>query len=378
MAITAKDVRSRALTRQSLLIAGVCVLGDGVGYLVRGPERFGPVELVVLVLLLAADAALATSPKRSGWVAAAQALLLPALALVAPGRTVTTAGLLVSAYRAGAWLRGPVAALALALLGGALVVATAIRGPLSLLDVAVLVTANTVLPWLVGRYTTGRKEYVDELRHQRELSLRDAEEELARALARERETIAADLHDVISHHVSAVGVHAAAARMRLGDDIAASRSLGAVETSSRAAMTDLRRLLELLHGEDPANQPGLAQLPELFAASGLEVSHVAYDDPQPVDPDVDLALYRTVQEMLTNARRYGDGSPVRVELEYADDQVILTARNRTGPSTETGTGRGLAGIARRAALLGGTAESGPVDDGKYWRTSVAIPREPRT
>jgi len=88
-----------------------------------------------------------------------------------------------------------------------------------------------------------------------------------------------------------------------------------------------------------------------------------------------------VQEMLTNARRHGDGSTVRVEVEHLDDRVVLTARNRTAApgaapraGLAAGTGRGLAGIARRAALLGGTVEHGPDEDGGYWRTSVSLPR----
>jgi signal transduction histidine kinase len=177
-------------------------------------------------------------------------------------------------------------------------------GTVSAVEVVVLAVSNTALPWLVGRSTTTRKAYVDGLRHQRELTVRDAEAEIAAALAREREVIAADLHDVISHHVSAIGVHAAASRMRLPDgaDPAVRTSLGAVETSSRAAMTDLRRLLELLHGQDPADQPGLDQLPELLAgvrATGMDVRFMAYDEPRTLHPAVDLALYRTAQEVLT-------------------------------------------------------------------------------
>jgi signal transduction histidine kinase len=363
--------RARALTRQSLLVAAVCLTVDGLSYLVRGPDRIGPVEVAVLVGVLVADAALATAPSRSGWVAAAHALLLPAIAVVVPDRTASTAGLLVSAYRAGAWLRGRAAAASVVVLGTGMAVALVVQGTASWPNVLLLLTANTVLPWLVGRYTTARKAYVDELRHRREV-------QVARAVAREREAIAADLHDVISHHVSAIGVHAAAARMRLGaGDGEVSGSLGAVETSSRAAMTDLRRLLELLHGEDAGDQPGLAQLPDLFdgvRSSGLEVSFVAYDEPLPVDPEVDLALYRTAQEMLTNARRHGAGSTVRVELEYHDDRVVLTARNRAGPANHDGTGRGLAGIDNRVALLGGESSHGPVDDGEYWRTTVTLPR----
>ncbi|MEV7043893.1 histidine kinase [Amycolatopsis sp. NPDC051061] len=372
----------RSLARQSVLVGVVCLVIDVVSFLARGPAP-GPWNVVLLAGIVVADAALVSSPKFSGWVAVGHALLVPALALVLPGRSASTAGQLVGAYRAGAWLRGlPASAALVALCGGVLcsLLVSGLTAPASLVT---LVSANALLPWLVGRYTTARKAHVDELRHQREAALRDARAEVAAAVVKERETIAIDLHDVISHHVSAIGVHATAARLNLAavpvaDGGSVRTSLTAVETSSQAAMVDLRRLLSLLHeGDDSPEQPGAAMLPDLFEgvrSSGLQVTYVVYNTPHPLPRAVDTTLYRVAQEMMTNALRHGDGKAARVELDYGGDHVGLTTRNRIAASGDSpGLGVGLEGMRTRADALGGAASFGTVGDGHYWESSVTMP-----
>ncbi|QKV73768.1 sensor histidine kinase [Amycolatopsis sp. Hca4] len=284
--LPSRDAR-QSLARQAWLVAVMCVAIDGLSFLTRGPGP-GAWNAVLLAGVIAADLALATAPKLSGWVAVAHAAVIVALAFVMPGRNPSTAGQLVSSYRAGAWLRGRSAAAALTTVCAGILASVLITGltaPATLLGV---VAANALLPWLVGRYTTARKEHVDELRRQREAKVRDAEAEVAAAVTKERETIAVDLHDVISHHVSAIGVHAAAARLNLAGtaipgDNPVHTSLSAVQQSGQAAMVDLRRLLSLLHeGSESADQPGVAMLPDLFTglrASGLQVTFVVYQAP---------------------------------------------------------------------------------------------------
>ncbi|GHH39451.1 sensor histidine kinase [Lentzea cavernae] len=379
---------ARSLARQSIVVAAACLVTDVVSFATRGPD-LGPANLVFLAGIVVADAALATSPRLSGWVALVHAVLVPVLAVALPGRSASTAGQLVAGYRAGAWLRGRPATGSLVVLAAGVLSSLLISGLSEPVTVLSLVVANALLPWLVGRYTTARKEYVDELRNQREAAVRDAEAELDQALTREREAIAIDLHDVIAHHVSAIGVHATAARLNLVDHGTGPvhTSLAAVEGSSRAAMIDLRRLLSLLHeGEASPDQPGLAKLPDLFdgvRASGLQVSFVVYHDPRPVQRGIDTMLYRVVQEMMTNALRHGDGGTARVELEYGDDHVSVTARNRIRsgeehsrrdvPAGHQGMGLGLDGMRKRAEALGGSVQAGPAGDGQYWQTTVTMP-----
>lgn len=199
-----------------------------------------------------------------------------------------------------------------------------------------------------------------------------------RALADEREAIARDLHDVISHHVSAVGIHAGAARMALaGDHDATRRSLAAVESSSRAAMEDLRRQLDLLHGRADAGdrQPGLANIEELVdsvRAAGLAVEVDLPADGPHLPQSLDVTVYRIVQELLTNALRHGDGT-ARLTVRHLPAQVQIEASNPISAQSYSGESlhRGLDGMRRRADLFGGSVECS-VDENR-WRTTVSLP-----
>jgi signal transduction histidine kinase len=386
---------TRSLTRQSLLVAAVCVFADTFAFLFSGPmSTLRPQDWVVLAAVAAADAALALPARFSGWVAATHAVVQVAAALLTAGSSaghqVSGAGALIAGYRAGAWLRGAPAWLAL----GALVLGTAgarmITSGAGHEIVVVEVVKDALLPWLVGRYTTARRGYIAELERQAETQRRGARAAVDDAVNQERSAIARDLHDVISHHVSAIGVHAGAARMRLTaaaepHDIA--DSLAAVETSSRAAMFDLRRLLDLLHGDpaDATGQPGLDNIEELLDGvrrAGLPTRLITYGVVRPVSESLEIALYRITQEMLTNAQRHGDGTPVEVELRYGESTVSVTARNGIPTATADRAEeadesrpipRGLAGIRKRAAVFGGTVAYGPEPGGHRWETAAAFP-----
>ncbi len=210
---------------------------------------------------------LAGPARLSGWVAVAHAVL-PTIVLFSTGVRMASndSGQLIAGYRAGAWLRGVPAYASLAVLSGGLFTCALVMG--ADLGHAVLVAAKAgVLPWLVGRYTTARRSYLAELEKRSELEQRDAKAAVTKAITEERSAIARDLHDVIAHHVSAIGVHAGAARLGLQDgNERLTNSLRSVETASRAAMVDLRHLLDLLHGDktEGARQPGLDNVDELL------------------------------------------------------------------------------------------------------------------
>jgi signal transduction histidine kinase len=367
-----------------VLIAVVCLTADVASYLQHPAWTITWEGLLAIVI---ADAALALPPRYTGLVVLAHALIAVSTTVFIPGHQgglqLATAGSLVAAYLAGAWLRGNAAWLA-----GAALAAGTLSGRWfaghheATLRLMILVSANVLLPWLVGRYATALRAYVDELRHRGENERRDAEAAVAEAVIRERTAIARDLHDVISHHVSAIGMHAGAARMTLaarpGPD-AVAESLNAVETSSRAALADLRKLLDLLHGAaEGIGQPGLDNLDELLAGvrrSGLD-TRLSVDGPvQPLPSSLDIALYRVVQEMLTNALRHSDGGPVDISIHYDDGGLTLTARNGVGagaPRERTATSRGLASIRNRVAMFEGSVSYGPGPDGQ-WTTTVSVP-----
>lgn len=407
---TARDV-SGSLARQSLLVAAVTLVVDCLGFLLAQTSHAVTAgNWAVLAAVVLVDAALATSPRLSGVVAVAQAAVAVGGVALLPGRhpmpQLNDAGLLVSAYRAGAWLDlGPALLSVVCLVAGAVgsqLLGDRQPGPAAL---ALGPLANAVLPWLVGRYTTARRAYIAELEQRAERERVAARQALAEAIVEERSSIARDLHDVISHHVSAIGVHAGVARLRAGDsgvagsaglaggagpaggvgpagDAGLTASLAAVETSSRAAMADLRRLLDFLHG-DPVredSQPGLGNLTGLLdavRAAGLETRVTVAGVPARLPESLDLAAYRVVQEMLTNALRHGAGT-AEVELRHTPGALTVRTTNPLAPTAvrPDSPHRGLQGIRSRAALFNGTVAHGPDPGGTRWTTTVTFPLDP--
>ncbi|MFS8359089.1 sensor histidine kinase [Streptomyces sp. CWNU-52H] len=382
----------RSLSRQSVLVAVVCVVADSLTYL-EGSFRLytdvWPWPLTLLAAIVLTDAALASSPRLSGVVAVVHAVVTVLGTLLLPAGSpsdVNDAGFLISAYRAGAWLKGPQAVLALACLGGAAGGAQLLGGEDTQWH-ALFLRAGTdaLLPWLVGRYTTARRAYLAELEQRSEHERREARRTLTDAIAQERSAIARDLHDVIAHHVSAIGMHAGAARLGLASPNTSklTGALTAVETSSRAAMLDLRRLLDLLHGNssEGARQPGLDNLDELVGsvrAAGLAVEVTTSGTPRALPDSLDIAVYRVVQEMLTNSLRHG-GRRVSVGLLYGETSIIATASNPLppGPRPELDSPRrGLEGIRSRAEMFNGAAVYGPTPDGTAWTISATFPLDP--
>ncbi|AXB45763.1 sensor histidine kinase [Amycolatopsis albispora] len=374
-----------SLARQAWLIAVVCTVSDVSVALLIGPPLTGWRPWAVVLATMAADLALAGPARLSGLVALGHAVLYPLTPLLLndlPGAEASnTAGMLIAGYRAGAWLSTlPAVAALLALLTGS-VIGELLERNLAGRDwrlLSAILLANTVLPWLVGRYTTARRARIAELERREEAAVR-------RAVAEERSAVARDLHDVISHHVSAIGMHAGAARLGLPDgaDTPVHRSLSAVETASRAAMQDLRRMLDLLHGEQAAvRQPGVGNLEELLEgtrAAGLPARLRTSGVPGELPGSVDVAVYRVAQEGLTNALRHGAGGPVDVELCYRPEEITLSVTNPITPGARPaageGTRRGLAGLRQRVAMFGGEFTSGPSDDGRSWRISATFPME---
>ncbi|GAB3141101.1 sensor histidine kinase [Amycolatopsis sp. NPDC004378] len=377
---------SGSLRRQSLLVALVCVVCDGALFALRGPlGEAGWRAWVVLLAGIAVNAALAGPARYSGWVALAHAVLFAGgpllLGHVSGAEIGDNAGILIAGYRAGAWLRPKPSALALfALLAGVTAGCLEIgKGGSDWRLIAINVGVSALLPWLVGRYTTARRAYIADLEREADERRQHEEEAVRRAVLEERTTIARDLHDVISHHVSAIGVHAGAARLGLPDGAEPVRkSLGAVESASRSAMADLRRLLDLLHAETNAEQPGLDNLDELVEtvrAAGLPTRLALRGEPRELPGSLDVALYRIAQEALTNALRHGEG-PVEVELNHGRTEVVLTVTNglRAGRAEENEHAhRGLTGIRQRVTLFGGQVSYG--ENGEHWQLRTTFPVE---
>jgi len=236
----------RAVSRQSLLIALVCI-GLDLMSLYHGGGPTGWVALLHVGTIVVLDAAIALPVRTAGWLALARAGAEIATALFRGNTPMPFEtgehGSLIIAYRAGAWLAGPWAYGSLAALATAPVAVDLLTGRENWVGTLARVAGNAALPWMVGRFNTSYRKRLDEILHRRDTERRDAEAAVEQAVAKERVVIARDLHDVISHHVSAIGVHAGAARMAMAAREApgpVGDSLAAVETASRAAMTCAR------------------------------------------------------------------------------------------------------------------------------------------
>jgi signal transduction histidine kinase len=215
----------------------------------------------------------------------------------------------------------------------------------------------------------------------------------------ERARISRELHDVVAHHISMIAVQAETARLTTpGMPAAGAQRLLSIGDTARAALTEMRRLLGVLREDtetgvaDRQPQPGLRQLNELLdaarEASGIGTRLILHGAPVTLDPGVELAAYRIIQEALTNARRHAPGAAVDVELHYADDRLQLLIRdNGPGPPGAPGPGiarppapgpgapgpggawlsggHGLLGMRERAAAVGGELSAGEAASGGF-------------
>ncbi|MFC5171807.1 sensor histidine kinase [Streptomyces mutomycini] len=198
-----------------------------------------------------------------------------------------------------------------------------------------------------------------------------------------RNRLARELHDSVGHALSAVTLQAGAARRVLDSDPAFVReALTAIEGTTRRTVGELDAVLGMLRQDedhaygDEAPGPALDALDGLLAHCGIPVSYAAEGEPELVPRAVSREAYRIVQEGLSNALRHG-GSGARADLRITvDERGLGLTMDSPLPARKAavrpGGGRGLRGIAERAALLGGSAQSGPRPDG-VWRLTARLP-----
>jgi signal transduction histidine kinase len=175
---------------------------------------------------------------------------------------------------------------------------------------------------------------------------------------------------VVAHHISMIAVQAETARLTTPGlvDLGAQR-FSEIGDRARAGLTEMRRLLGVLKDgtgtADLRPQPGLAQLVELLddARQIANARLIVSGAPVPLDPGVELAAYRIVQEALTNARRHAPGAAVDVELRYGPQLLVRVRDNGPGPANPDG--HGLTGMRERAAAVGGTLRTGPAAMGGF-------------
>jgi signal transduction histidine kinase len=241
--------------------------------------------------------------------------------------------------------------------------------------------------WVLGHFVGVRRLNVLQL-EERTAELEQAREELARrAVAEERLRLARELHDVVAHAMSVIAVQSG-----VGAHVADSRpeevgkALGAIEATSRAALTELRRLLGVLRQDSEPQAsltpvPGLANLDSLLAEvgkAGLAVRVRVEGAPLQLPAGVDLSAYRIIQEALTNAVKHAGPAHAQVTIGYRDQDVTVEviddgrgAMTPVGDGRE-GTGHGLIGMRERVVAFNGELEVGPRPSGGF-RVAARLP-----
>ncbi|MEA2441388.1 MAG: hypothetical protein QOH76_2812 [Thermoleophilaceae bacterium] len=229
---------------------------------------------------------------------------------------------------------------------------------------------------LGGAVGSGRRRAAELSKRNAELE-HEREENARRAVFDERVRIARELHDVVAHHVSVMGVQAGAARMVMARDRAkATAALSSIEASSREAVVELHRLLGFLRQagdpDDITPRPGIGQVGGLASAmsdSRLAVEVGVEGEARPLPPTVDVSAYRIVQEALTNALKHSGGTRADVRVRYRPSELeVEIVDNGRGGSRAAATrngGLGLIGMRERAALHGGQLTAGPSPAGGF-------------
>ncbi|WSB90438.1 histidine kinase [Streptomyces cellulosae] len=265
---------------------------------------------------------------------------------------------------------------------------------LSLLMTAVLgggpYLALAVVPGLASRYRAQRRDLLEALRRHNAQLVREQAMVARQARLLERQRIAQDMHDSLGHQLALIAVHAGALEVDPGLGDRQREGVGILREAARSAMRELREAVGILRDdteEPPAPAPGpepeAAGAPHARGAAGVDalvassrsagapVELRRSGERRPLAAAADHAVYRIVQEGLTNAHKHAPGAPITVELRYEPDSLVVEVANApvpegapSGPPAISG-GQGLAGLEERARLVGGMVHSGPSPDGGF-------------
>lgn len=239
---------------------------------------------------------------------------------------------------------------------------------------------STVLPAVGALYFDARARLVRSLRDRAERAEREQHLLADAVRADERRRLAMEMHDVVTHRLSAMVLHASALGISSRDP-AVLRAAEDLRGAGTKALDELRDLIGVLRegaGEaQPAARDGVGpggEISELVLGSEVGVGRVELDldgSPDQVSATVARTAYRVVQEAMTNVRKHAPGASVGVHVHYRPEKVRVRVRNGVGAGPAdpvlagSGSGRGLEGLAQRVELVGGRLESGPTGDGGF-------------
>jgi signal transduction histidine kinase len=406
----------QAVSRRAISIDAVLAAAATVVALAAGPASARPLGPVLVALTTAPLALRRVFPLTAFWTIMAavvaayypknQATLVTILAVA----FAAYSAVVHSRYRGAALLSMPLATVVVIALFADPALPIPARATPLLIFIPIMAVGEAVHRWARRAGDSGAR-----------LRRAQAEHEAATrgALARERARIASELHDVVTHNVSMMVVQAGAARRVLSADPAeAITALRAVESSGRTAMTELRQLLGLLSppletadavgpagqpsapldagsvplgAADLAPQPGLDELREMVGrvvTAGVPVELHITGTPRDLPPGLGLAVFRVVQEALTNVIKHAGKPKTEVRLNYEPAALVVEvadngrsipaaapAPDAGGAGVPGGAGMGLLGLRERVALYGGELAAGP-RAGAGWLVKARIPVEP--
>ncbi|MBM7772591.1 signal transduction histidine kinase [Actinokineospora baliensis] len=241
-----------------------------------------------------------------------------------------------------------------------------------------------VLPALIGLYVRAHRTLVQALTDRAERAEREQHLLAEQARADERVRLAEEMHDVVTHRVSLMVLHAGALAVTGPDDRTRTAAEG-LRVAGCEALNELRELVGVLRNDsgegaghqpreehdEPAAVPDLSTLVAESESVGVPVDLRLDGNPALTSAAVGRTAYRVVQESLTNIRKHAPGAPTRVRVRYGGDRVRLTIRNASATRSvdsglsESGSGAGLAGLRQRVELVGGTLTAGPVAGGGF-------------
>ncbi|MER7762409.1 histidine kinase [Streptomyces sp. NPDC097619] len=363
-----------ALTLTGLaFVPNLAHVGGQIGDL---PQR--PQNAPALVLVLAQTLPTAARRRRPAGTLAVVAIAFAAHQAAGLPTTFASLGLYLALYSAGAHEPRHRRDVVVVLSAGYAVLALTLHrlgSPQRLMDYLAFYLFLAAF-WLVGR--TVRKHRIQEADRRRLVA--------EVATATERARIARELHDVVTHHVTAMVIQADAAQFLLTSaPERAGESLTSVSDTGRRALTDLRHLLGVLEatGESARAQqttehdrsPTLGQMGDLVdqtRRSGQPITFTERGERPPQSAEVELAAYRVVQEALTNAVKYAAGHQTHVQLRYTEGHIEISVTTDGPPEAPApdqprpgGGGRGLGGLHARVIMLDGHFGAGPRPEGGF-------------
>ncbi|WP_168583017.1 sensor histidine kinase [Gephyromycinifex aptenodytis] len=238
--------------------------------------------------------------------------------------------------------------------------------------------------WLLGSNARQRAAALEQVRDKARAAEREREQGLRIAAQEERARIAREMHDIVAHSLSVIVVQADGAAYALGGDSerggghaqqVAEQALMTIGNTAREALADTRRLVAVLRDESEqtlytpaAGVESLDELIQPLRAAGRDIALGVHGQPRELPRGANLAVYRVVQESLTNVIKHaGPSAAVEISLDYQDALLVVSVRDDGlgVDSVPDGAGHGLVGMRERVAAFGGTLHVGPRQAGGF-------------